>query len=168
MAPEGPDDEAARLYDSHGASLYRYALMILGSREAAEDVIQQVFVAVVRGAARRADDPLLYLRTAVRNASYSALRHRRVRQSAAPVSDSALLEDVPSPALPVSQEDRLALSGAICQLPPEQREVLHLHVFEGLTFKEIADATGDPANTVASRYRYALGKLRSLLSGTTR
>src|SRR5688572_18201070 len=118
MAPEGPDDEAARLYDSHGASLYRYALMILGSREAAEDVIQQVFVAVVRGAARGADDPLLYLRTAVRNAAYSALRHRRVRQSAAPLSGDALLEDVPSPALPVSPEDRLALSGAIRELPP--------------------------------------------------
>jgi RNA polymerase sigma-70 factor, ECF subfamily len=168
MAPEGPDDEAARLYDSHGVSLYRYALMILGSREAAEDVIQQVFVAVVRGSARKADAPLPYLRTAVRNASYSALRQRLVRQSAAPLSEDALLEDVPSPSLPVSQEDRLALSRAIRELPAEQREVLHLHVFEGLTFKEIAEATGDPANTVASRYRYALGKLKAMLSGTTR
>ena len=61
--------------------------------------------------------------------------------------------------------DRLALDAAIRALPPEQREVIHLHVFEGLTFKEVALATGEPANTVASRYRYALEKLRLSLLG---
>jgi RNA polymerase sigma-70 factor, ECF subfamily len=64
---------------------------------------------------------------------------------------------------PVSEELRLALSAAIRQLPADQREVLHVHVFEGLTFREVADATGERLNTVASRYRYALEKLRQTL-----
>jgi RNA polymerase sigma-70 factor (ECF subfamily) len=45
-------------------------------------------------------------------------------------------------------------------LPPDQREVLHLHVYEGLTFQEIGDLAGLSINTIASRYRYALEKLR--------
>jgi DNA-directed RNA polymerase specialized sigma24 family protein len=47
MPPEQREQEAGRLYDAFGASLYRYALMVLASREAAEDVIQQVFVALL-------------------------------------------------------------------------------------------------------------------------
>ena len=50
-------------------------------------------------------------------------------------------------------------------LTPEQREVVHLHVFDGLTFREIAEASGASINTVAARYRYALAKLRVLLDG---
>jgi RNA polymerase sigma-70 factor (ECF subfamily) len=60
-------------------------------------------------------------------------------------------------------EERLALERAIRTLPAEQREVLHLHVFEGMTFQEVADATGDSINTIASRYRYALDRLRGIL-----
>ena len=48
-------------------------------------------------------------------------------------------------------------------LPAEQREVVHLKVFEGMTFQEIADLCGESINTVASRYRYAIEKLRDQL-----
>ena len=48
-----------------------------------------------------------------------------------------------------------------------QREVVHLHVFDGLTFREIAEASGASINTVAARYRYALAKLRVLLDGVS-
>ena len=50
---------------------------------------------------------------------------------------------------------------------PQQREVVHLHLFEGLTFREIAEASGASLNTVAARYRYALAKLRVLLDGVS-
>jgi hypothetical protein len=50
----------------------------------------------------------------------------------------------------VNQAERLALESAIRQLPPEQREVVHLHVFEGWTFQEVANACGESINTVAS------------------
>jgi RNA polymerase sigma-70 factor (ECF subfamily) len=84
-------------------------------------------------------------------------------------SSRPLLELVPDqgPGQP-GPEDRLALAAAIGRLPPEQREVLHLHVFEGMTFREVAEATGDPPNTVASRYRYAIDKLKLTFSETAK
>ena len=164
MAPGEPEHEAARLYDSFGASLFRYAVMLLASREAAEDVIQQVFVALVGQRPLRLDDPERYLRRAVRNACYSALRHKKVR--GAPAPERELLELAAPDASGIGREERIALETAIRQLPAEQREVVHLHVFEGRTFKEIAESTGDPPNTVASRYRYALEKLKAALTDT--
>jgi RNA polymerase sigma-70 factor (ECF subfamily) len=57
---------------------------------------------------------------------------------------------------------------AIRELPPEQREIVYLHVFEGLTFQEIATGLEASINTVAARYRYALGKLRQILTSGER
>jgi RNA polymerase sigma-70 factor (ECF subfamily) len=48
-------------------------------------------------------------------------------------------------------------------LPPEQRSIAHLKLFDEMTFEEIAHSQGIPLNTAASRYRYALEKLRTLL-----
>jgi RNA polymerase sigma-70 factor (ECF subfamily) len=165
MARQEADHEgAARLYDSFGPPLFRYALMILGRRDAAEDVIQQVFTVLLDRGTRHISSPGTYLRTAVRNACYSRLRGSRVRGADAS-PDEEILEAVPEAREPITPEDRLALDAGIRALPPEQREVIHLHVFEGLTFKEVALATGEPPNTVASRYRYALEKLRASLLG---
>jgi RNA polymerase sigma-70 factor (ECF subfamily) len=163
MAAGEPEGEVGRLYDRFGAALYRYALMILGRHDAAEDAVQQVFLAVIRSGAARLVEPEHYLRRAVRNACYSMLRSQARSLEAPRDPDRPLLEAKPDFIAP-SREDRLALEAAIARLPPEQREVLHLHVFAGLAFREIADLTGDPANTVASRYRYALEKLRALLA----
>jgi RNA polymerase sigma-70 factor (ECF subfamily) len=170
MTPDEPEDEVGRLYDRFGAALYRYALMILGRHDAAEDAVQQVFLALVRGRDARIREPEHYLRRAVRNACYSRLRSAAlVAADRHPDSSRPLLELVPDqpPGQP-SPEDRLALEAAIARLPPEQREVLHLHAFEGLTFREVAEATGDPPNTVASRYRYAIERLKVSLSETTK
>jgi RNA polymerase sigma-70 factor (ECF subfamily) len=159
--PPRPEQEVARLYDAFGASLYRYALMILASRDAAEDAVQQVFLTVLDRGVAGIQDEERYLKRAVRNACYSMLRARRVHDAGSP---DAILEDAPAGGSPVSHEERLALDAAIRRLPPDQREVLHLHVFEGRTFREIAEDIGEPLNTVASRYRYALQKLRAALS----
>ena len=69
----------------------------------------------------------------------------------------------PATTADVDPAERLALEGAIRQLPAEQREVVHLHVFEGWTFQEVADTCGESINTIASRYRYALARLRETL-----
>lgn len=151
-----PRGETGRLYDTYGVRLYRYALMILGDRAGAEDAIQQVFVGLL--AQRRGMEmEERYLRRAVRNECYSMLRRRRRN-----AGDGPLLEAVAPETRP---EERLALEAAVRTLPPEQREVIHLHVFEGLTFQEIADVAGDSINTIASRYRYGLAKLRQVLKG---
>ena len=170
MTADEPADDVGRLYDRFGAALYRYALMILGRHDAAEDAVQQVFLALVRTRDARIREPEHYLRRAVRNACYSRLRSPALLTADRhPDSSRPLLETVPDqPAGQASPEDRLALESAIARLPPEQREVLHLHAFEGMTFKEVAEATGDPPNTVASRYRYAIEKLKVSLSETTK
>jgi RNA polymerase sigma-70 factor, ECF subfamily len=157
---DDPRSIVGRLYDAHGAALFRYAAIVLGDPVAAEDAVQQVFSALLTpGAISRIQDPPAYLRRAVRNECYSMLRRRKTEgiDSAAP-----LLE--PIEAASSAPEDRLALERGIRALPPEQREVLHLHVFEGRTFQEIAAASGESINTVASRYRYAVITLREYLS----
>ena len=57
----------------------------------------------------------------------------------------------------------LSLQNALRELPEEQRETMFLRLWSGMTLQEIADATDTPLNTVASRYRYALDKLREHL-----
>ena len=110
---DGPDADVGRLYDRYGTALYRYALMILADSAGAEDVIQQVFTALIsqRGHVRQEEH---YLRRAVRNECYSALR-RRGRNA----GDGPLLELTAVQAAP---DDRIALERAIRELPADQRE----------------------------------------------
>ncbi len=71
-----------------------------------------------------------------------------------------LFAAAPEPDEPAFRE---ALSGALGELPPEQRVVVHLKLWEGLTFEQIAELLRVPLNTAASRYRYGLDKLRQRL-----
>jgi RNA polymerase sigma-70 factor (ECF subfamily) len=138
--------------------------MLLADPAAAEDAVQQVFMSVLRsGASARLEADERYLRRAIRNECYSMLRRRRMRPIQ--VEPQALLEQITS--ADSKPDERLALEGGIRLLTPEQREVVHLHVFDGLTFREIAEASGASINTVAARYRYALAKLRVLLDGVS-
>ena len=156
-----PRDEAralvGRLYDTYGAALYRYAAMLLADPAAAEDAVQQVFAAILRRPPEM-EQEAHYLRRAVRNECYSHLRRRQT--DVAHVAARSLIEPT---ADGVAEDDRLALERAIRDLSPEQREVVHLHVFEGMTFQEIANATDVSINTISARYRYALARLRQLL-----
>jgi RNA polymerase sigma-70 factor (ECF subfamily) len=60
-------------------------------------------------------------------------------------------------------DERIAIEQALRRIPPEQREVVHLKAFEGLTFHQIADVMGESIHTVTSRYRYAIDQMRSQL-----
>ena len=156
----------AGVYAESGPRLYRYALMILADRRDAEDVLQQVFAAVLSKRTLPAiDDVGAYFRTAVRNAAYSLLRQRRTARAAAAFAKaSAPRELMLEPIAPgCSPAEQAALEQALRALPPEQREVVHLHVYEGMTFQEVADATAESINTVSARYRYALDKMRKMI-----
>lgn len=159
---DAPSDRLAHLYDQFAGTLFRYAAMLLADRAAAADAVHQVFLRLTKsGACERGPGPgEPYLRRAVRNECYSLLRARR-RDLLIGV-DTQLLE------LVAGEEDRtpdrLAIEQAFRGLPPEQREVVHLRVWEGMTFQEIADVTGESLNTAASRYRYATEKLRAILT----
>ena len=156
--PDRPEDLAA-LYDRLAPSLFRYALMILADRSAAEDAVHEVFTTIARrGLAdiRFADG---YLRRAVRNACYRALRQRPAGSGDGTDVDLDVIDEAQS-----QPEERLAVAQALGRLPSDQREVVHLKVFEGLTLQAIADLTGESINTIASRYRYAMTKLRVSLA----
>jgi RNA polymerase sigma-70 factor (ECF subfamily) len=149
----------ADLYKAHADRLYRYALMILADPSAAEDVLHQVFTKLLKmnHQTLQINSCENYLTTAVRNECYRTLQDRRREV----VRTAPLLE----PAAPTqnNEEEREAVEKVLRSLPPDQREVVHLKVYEDLTFSEIADRLGVSLNTAASRYRYAMEKLRTLL-----
>jgi RNA polymerase sigma-70 factor (ECF subfamily) len=159
---QGREEAFAALYDRFGAALFRTALLLLGSRPEAEDAVQDVFVSLVRAR------PALAGVTNLRAYLFAALRHAAARRAALRKRErSVALTDVPEPAATgphqADAERSLRLEQALQTLPPEQRELIALKFDSGLTFAEIATLLGISPNTAASRYRYALDKLRAAL-----
>ncbi len=158
-----PQDDLERVYDALAPTLYRYALMILADPSGAEDAVQQAFIkyARARPGAGGVKHPAGYLRIAARNECRRILKRRGTRRETG-LESAQLLEAASTP--PPDADERRALEGALRRLPAEQREVVHLKVYEGLTFQQIADSVGLSINTIASRYRYALDRLRQALT----
>ncbi len=149
-------------YDRHGAALYRYALVLCVRHALAEDAVQQAFAKLAALGPRIGElqAPADYLRVAVRNECYRLLAVPRL---------AAVAENAPALLEPVDagmerDDQRRTLEAALAALPPEQREIVHLKVYEDQTFQQIADLLAIPPNTAASRYRYALDKLRDRLA----
>lgn len=158
MAPrELCRDDVQRLYEAHARVLFAYGRSLVGEAAVAEDLLHQVFARLLQGDIAVDGLPLAYLCRAVRNAAFN---HRRT--AARETSFEAHETWLEAPA--GTTDTGLALEQAMTTLPAEQREVLLLHVWGDLTFREIAEILDLPANTVASRYRYALAKLRRVLT----
>ena len=154
-----------QVYDTLGPGLYRHALMILADRALAEDAVQQAFVRLLsRGRVEEISSVRALLRVMVRNEAYRLLGARRPAVSLDD-ADVCLLEPADVPA--ERREEQRRVEQALRLLPPDQREVVHLKVYEGLSFAEIAQTLAIPPNTAASRYRYAISHLREFL-GTSR
>ena len=156
------DDALARLYDEHGAPVYRYLLAMLGRREDAEDVMQTVWMNLCRRLPEDADSSA-YLWRAARN---EARRHfARRRRHARRTAGEGALEMLPDEINPhVVNGQRVALVAALEKLPFQQREAVVLMAFEGLTAREAAERMGASENTAASRYRLAVAKLKRRLN----
>ena len=151
----------AELYDRFGRRLYRAALRMLDRPEDAEDAVQDVFTALVRSHKQLTGirDLTAYLFAALRNAAgRSAERRSRQPVTSDSVTDAAETE---SPRNDNPHSNRL--TQALRALPTEQREVVALKIDGELTFAQIAELLGISINTAASRYRYALEKLRASL-----
>jgi len=150
------------VYDRHAAPLYRLALSILGSEADAEDVVQDVLLGLMRRRGARIRDLRLYLLASARHRAISLLRRRRrevpCEDSASSVFEMASLD-------PADVAQARQIGDLILRLPAEQREVVMLKLYEDMTFAEIARVVKARPNTVASRYRYAVEKLRRLLGG---
>lgn len=149
----------------HGPALLLFARQWSASRADAEDAVQAGFLRFwkTRGRAR---DPLAYLYACVRGAAMDLGRGDRRRErrehDAAPDPVSAFEH-------PLERAERgAAVEAALNQLPGDQREVVVLKIWGGLTFAQIATAVGVPASTAASRYRYALTRLSAELTEVSR
>lgn len=167
----------ALLLERHRRGVFHFALRFLGQREAAEDALQEIFLRVVKNAPRyeKRAKFTTWLYTIARNHCIDAARKARYRRTTSldqPVGhgdDERPLVDRIEGQVPEPDRDahnrrlRLAMQRAIDGLGDEQREVFLLREHAGLQFKEIGDITGVSENTVKSRMRYALEKLREQL-----
>ena len=139
-----------------------FARQWASSHADAEDAVQEGFVRFWRSR-ERADDPTAYLYACVRGVaielSRSSLRRGRREQA------TAKGEHAPLFACPVEQDERrAAIEAALAELPAPQREVVVMKIWGGLTFPQIAAALSIPNDTAASRYRYAVARLREQLA----
>ena len=155
------------LYERHHRLALALAWRMVGNREAAEDVVQEVFLAVWRQAERYRPD-----RGSVKTWLLAMVHHRSIdRLRRRSNSESELSEYVEDARVaPVWQQafDQIRgeqISSALASLPPEQRETIELAYFGGKSQSEIAELQGVPLGTVKGRTRLALEKLRGLLVG---
>jgi RNA polymerase sigma-70 factor, ECF subfamily len=158
----------SEVYERSRDDLLRLAGSMLRDAAAAEDIVQDVFVAFA-GTARtfRLTGSLKgYLATCVANAARNRLKAASRRRTT-DLDDAGALESAaghPGQWMVLSEQFERA-SGAMADLPSEQREVITLHVYGDMTFREIADWQQASIKTVQSRYRYGLDKIRSALNG---
>src|SRR5579872_2740462 len=145
------------LYRQHSSSLLLFAVALTGDRSRAQDAVHQVFARLIeRGNLSHVDDVKAYLFACVRNA---ILNDAKARQRDVPLDPEAVWFEPPNR----DYGAELKLRRALQALTDDQREVTILHVWGELTFSQIAEVLGISPNTVASRYRYAVAKLREAM-----
>lgn len=158
----------SRVYEKYREDLLRLAGSLLSDRAAAEDVVQDVFVRFA-GLARtfRLTGSLKgYLATCVANAARNQIAAGRRRQTTGLDEAAGLPAEAVEPdGWAVYSEQFRRVSGAMAELPVEQREVVTLHLYGSLPFREIAERQKASIKTIQSRYRYGLDKLRTILDG---
>lgn len=164
---EGDVGALETIWTAHGDRAFRHALWVTGRREDAEDVVQTVFV---RLAGLGAD--LLgvrnfapYLGAMVHREAVDVSKRRALHEGRVEVDAEALLAVQPDLE---GDADRQRAAALLATLPSEQREVVVLHLWGGLTFREIGRATGVSTFTAASRYRLATSRIRRAMTGGVR
>jgi RNA polymerase sigma-70 factor (ECF subfamily) len=161
--PEFSDLE--RLYDSHAQAVFAFLLNFTRNEADTRDLLQELFVKLAKKPEllRGVRDERGFLLRLAHNLAIDLMRRRGTREKnhgqLAEESDSIFA----AADNPDEQTFRRSLAEALGELPPDQRAVLHLKLWERLTFEQIAEALDIPPNTAASRYRYGLDKLRERL-----
>ena len=154
---EGEEAAAGELYDLLADRVHHFLVVCLRSRQEADDALQETFLRLMRHRAKLADVENLtaYVFTVARGEALRWLQ-RRNRRAEVPV----LAAEECFVASEINMEDVEHVAAALASLPQDLREVVELKVYSGLVLREIAEVTGTPLGTVASRYRTALAKLK--------
>ena len=147
------------LYRRHARFLFLYAVSMTRDPSLAEDLLQQAFLKVLTlDSVPRGDSIKGLLCASIRNLMRDGLRKADAERRHFPRLQAARPETAPSP------EELEALSRALDQLPPDQREAVTMKCHGDFTFAEIARILDQPEPTVKSRYRYGIQKLSELLT----
>lgn len=154
-----------RLYDEHAQALFAFVLNLTRNEDDTRDVLQEVFAKLARrpDLLRGVRDERGFLIRLGHNAAIDRMRRGSTRVRGQERLGVEQASTFATAADPDEAAFRLALSEALGQLPADQRAVVHLKLWEELTFEQIGSALEIPPNTAASRYRYGVDKLRDLL-----
>jgi RNA polymerase sigma-70 factor (ECF subfamily) len=163
----GSREALTRIYQKYKADLLLLSMALLNDSSAAEDVVHDVFMSFVNGldTFRLTGSLKGYLLTCAANCAknWNRAQRRRLKLSSRPDGHPCSEGDEPFDSL-VCNEELSRLATALAELPFEQRRTIMLRLHGSLTFGAIAQSEGLPADTVKSRYRYGLEKLRFLLN----
>jgi RNA polymerase sigma-70 factor (ECF subfamily) len=156
-----------QLYERHSAALFGLVLKILGNRADAEDVLQETFVQVWK-AAHSFDPargkPISWLILLTRSRAIDRLRSRQTRNRISEtVAQQPVADDPPASQQIIASETHATVRQAMVSLDGEQRRLIELAYFGGLTQSEIAAQLGQPLGTVKTRIRAGMMRLRELL-----
>ena len=159
------DIELERLYKAHAQALFAFLLNFTRNPDDTRDLLQEVFIKLARQPELLvgARDERAFLIRLAHNTAIDLIRRRGACHKHHELFGAEQITLFAATADPDEAAFRAEISAALGQLPPEQRAVVHLKLWEALTFEQIAAALDIPPNTAASRYRYGLDKLRSLL-----
>lgn len=157
----GEESAFAEFYDACADRLFAFATARTGSRELAAEVVQNTFLRLVksRQRLRKVESPIAYVFQIARNelarlATRQANDHSQPLDAADAVVDYRWRDGV---------DNTDAAEALLNRLESAAREIVELKLYAGLTFEEVAEATGQPVGTVATRYRRALESLRGWL-----
>lgn len=160
------------LYKRHNAGLYRFIAWRAPRRDWVEEIVQDSWANLHKARARYVVEAQFrtYLYQIARNRLFDLLRQQPVSLASELGNGEedyecfAVMDDSPSPELSLQQKQEIQkLHMAIRGLPNEQKEALVLQQFNGLSLEEIGEVTAVPIETVKSRLRYAMQKLRAIL-----
>ena len=153
--------EAEAVFTAELQSLYRYACYRLGEREAAQDVVQEVYLKLHRQRLSEVRNMRCYLYRALSNSCTQLMRERRKVEYV----DVTSLRDLRADDITPSnfEQEQALIARLLAALPDDQSEVIRLHLHGECTFADIAEILEIPLPTAKSRYRYGIEHLRKEL-----
>jgi RNA polymerase sigma-70 factor (ECF subfamily) len=163
----GSTSALCRIYEKYKDNLLRLALALLNDTAVAEDVVHDCFVSFAKSSQRLKINGNLksYLTASVANRARNWNRAKQRHQTAGLDEAGPIISNYKRPEQWIIENEEIKqLNNALYQLSYEQREVVSLHLQGEMKFRTIADLQGVSINTVQSRYRYGLDKLRSMLN----
>jgi RNA polymerase sigma-70 factor (ECF subfamily) len=161
-----------RFYDAYSTLVFTFALRMLRERSAAEDLLQEVFLQVWRDAPSYSPErgtPEAWLVMMTRSRAIDKLRsiRRRLKSFVSMERPSGQSYDAAVESGAAASEARIMVDSVLARLPDNQRQVLEMAYFDGLSQTEIAARTNEPLGTVKTRMRAALQRLRELVGKET-